>query len=152
VPIAPNGGGGTSLEAGLQAAETQTLTKPPRVALPDDDVEDDEPGAPESPASKDASPQEPPAKPLTHAQANKKMDALVGQLRDGGYITTQQLYAAMAKARNIDVATMSEVIEGAWGTDGALHWGPLRDSLTLAEARELHARLARLWVNVVNEA
>jgi hypothetical protein len=167
-PIAPGDGAGAllavSLADGLAAAETQKVTRTSRSAAPipaQDDL--DFGGAPVPPDESGASPPpiastpsdvnpsdapEPPEKPLTLHTAKRKMDALVGQLRESGEITTIQLYSAMAKTRNVDVETMSGVIEGAWGTDGELHWGPLRDSLTLKEARELHARLARLWMNV----
>lgn len=154
-PIAPAPGNGTSLEAGLKAAETQVLTKKPRVELPEDDVEDEVVVSSDKKiTAEDAAAFQKEwadAKPLNMRETKAKLNALVGQLREGGHITTLQLYAALAKARNVDVDTMTELLEGAWGTDGELHWGPLRDSLTLEEARELHGRLAKLWVNVQQE-
>lgn len=148
-PIAPAAGNGTSLEAGLLEAETQVITKKPRVELPEDDVEDD---GYEGPTVADMSNAETEAKgqdkPPTLVQCKKKLDALVGQLREGGHITTEQLYTALARQRNVDVTVMIDLEPKAYDEHGVLHWSPLRDSLTLTEARELHGRLARLWVNV----
>jgi hypothetical protein len=47
---------------------------------------------------------------------------------------------------------MIDVTEGAYGTDGALHWAPLRDSLTRVEASDLIDRLERLEANVPKAA
>jgi hypothetical protein len=49
-PIEPRAGNGVSLEEGLREAETQTLKKPPRVELAEDDaILDDTSGTPSSP-------------------------------------------------------------------------------------------------------
>ena len=154
IPIEPKTGNGASLADGLAAAETQTLKKPPRVALPDDDVEDEDPGASVPPVRADdtPAPQEPSDvgntmaastrdKPRTKAQATK-LDVLVGTLRDTlSVITTEDLYKALAKTRNIAVDLMIDVLSQAYSPDGVLHWAPLRDSLTRAEASDLIERL-----------
>ena len=154
-PIPTTASNGASLAEGLEAAETQVLAKPPRVPLPDDDMFADESGAPGADTAVDASPDVESEsqlalkeKPLTLQQSKKAMDAIVGQLREGGHISTENLWVAMARARNIGVDTLIDLYPEAYTPDGVLHWGPLRNSLTLKEARELHARLARLWVNV----
>jgi hypothetical protein len=143
-PLTGNGGNGVSLEDGLTAAETQTATRTSRSAAPipeHDDILFDEAPVPVD----DEAPTE---KPLTLLQCKTKMNALVGQLREGGKMTTEQLYVALAKERNLKVETMIGVLKDARDDEGVLHWAPLRDSLTLEEARALHARLARFWVNV----
>jgi hypothetical protein len=151
VPLAGNGGNGVSLEEGLVAAETQTATRTSRSAAPIPEHDDILFGEEPVPVEEEA----PVEKPLTLAQAKTKMNALVGQLRDGGSITTENLYVALAKERNVDVDTMfalatkkakEEGTQPPKDDAGDLHWAPLRDSLTLEEARALHARLARLWV------
>jgi hypothetical protein len=73
----------------------------------------------------------------------KMLDVLVGKLRDAGQITTQQLYAAISKERNIDADDMMKLIGGR-DTEGVLHWAPLRESLTKAEASALIERLSAL--------
>lgn len=144
-PLMGNGGSGVSLEDGLTAAETQTTPRSSRSAAPipeaDDLTFDNEPVPVE-----DAEPQ----KPLTLAQCKTKMNALVGQLRDGGKIETVHLYAAIAKTRGIEVDKLIANVKGQ-DEEGVIHWAPLRDALVLEEARDLHARLARMWVNVQAE-
>ena len=151
-PIEARAGNGTSLAEGLEIAETQVLTRKPRVELPEDDVldEGDEAGAslPPPDSSPSGSPAAPQDKPLSLRECKTKLNALVGQLRESKHITTEQVYARMASMRNVDVETMIGLTEGARDEEGVLHWAPLRDSLVVAEARELHARLAKLWVNV----
>ncbi len=77
-------------------------------------------------------PLEPPASEgapnLTAAQA-KKLNVLVGQLRPA-HVSTLQLWQSMGR-------------EPVLSEDGVLHWSPLRDSLTKAEASELIDRLER---------
>lgn len=77
----------------------------------------------------------------TQAQL-KKLNVLVGKLRDAGSITTEHLWAALAKERNVPVDTMIELLAGR-DAEG-LHWSPLRDSLTKAEASGLIDRLEKL--------
>jgi len=85
--------------------------------------------------------------PLTLARSKRAMDAIIGQLREQGKISTEHLWSAMATERGVDVTNMIELL-GGYDEEHVLHWAPLRDSLTLAEARGLHARLATLWKNV----
>jgi hypothetical protein len=61
----------------------------------------------------------------------KKLNVLVGTLREQGHIETEQLYKALGR-------------EPVLGEDGELHWSPLRDSLTKAEAHQLIERLQAL--------
>lgn len=77
------------------------------------------------------------------AAQTKKLNVLVGRLLDAGQITREQLYAAMARERQIDADLMIGVIDGARDENG-LHWGPLRDTLTKAEATGLIDRLSKL--------
>lgn len=72
--------------------------------------------------------------PLTAAQA-KKLNVLVGQLRDKGHITTAQLWRSTHR-------------EPVVSEDGELHWSPLRDSLSRAEASDLIDRLDKYQANV----
>ena len=57
----------------------------------------------------------------------KKLDVLVGQLRDEETLTTAHLYRAVGR----------EQVE----VDGRLRWRDLRDTLTRGEAHELVDRL-----------
>jgi hypothetical protein len=79
---------------------------------------------------------------VTAAQ-KKKLDVLVGTLRAADRLHTEHLYAAVAKMRGTDPDIW---IDGAKGLsdDGELHWGPLRDSLSKAEASSLIERLGKL--------
>jgi hypothetical protein len=66
-----------------------------------------------------------------------KLNVLVGQLRDNGFITTEDLYLAIAtRLRNLDAGL---VIEEVGGRDeaGGLHWSPLREALLRPEANQL---------------
>jgi hypothetical protein len=65
----------------------------------------------------------------------KKLNVLVGTLRDAGHITNEQLWRAIDPDH-----------EDTWprDEDGELHWSPLRDSLTRQEAHDLIDRLSRL--------
>lgn len=135
-PIAPTNGEGTSLEAGLVAAETQELTRKPRVPLPeDDDILDDEPKPAAAGNTVATSTRD---KPLTQPQA-KKLNVLVGKLRDAEHITTEQLWKALAQERGVDLEHLIALLDGR-DAEG-LHWSPLRDSLTRAEANGLIDRL-----------
>jgi ribosomal protein L37AE/L43A len=77
------------------------------------------------------------------AAQKKKLDVLVGTLREADRLHTEHLYAAVAKMRGTDPDIW---IEGAksLSDDGELHWRPLRDSLTKAEASQLIERLGKL--------
>ena len=143
-----------SLADGLREAETQTLAKPPRVPLAEDDgILDDEPGAASSPSPE--APQAPkPPKPTQ--RQTKNLDKLVGTLRKAGHITTEQVWARIASMRGMDVDNMIEIWKGVYVSDGEteerLHWSPLRDSLTREEASGLIDRLERYESNVGSAA
>jgi hypothetical protein len=79
---------------------------------------------------------------VTAAQ-KKKLDVLVGTLREAGRLHTEHLYAAVAKMRGTDPDIW---IQGAkdLSEDGELHYGPLRDSLSKNEASQLIERLGKL--------
>lgn len=83
-------------------------------------------------------------------QQAKALNSLVGQLReaeveleDGSktrVLSTEQLWAATARRRNVDVDVMIELLGGR-DEAGVLHWSPLRDSLTKEEASGLISTL-----------
>lgn len=171
VPVGSGpGGAGVSLEAGLAAAETQTSVRTARSAAPlpatDDDIAfgtepvpvPDESGATPSPSaavqgSAASGAPEPSSdvgntysnstsgKAATKAQKDK-MNVLVGQLRQAGYVTTEQLWANLAKARGAEVEVMVELLNGR-DADG-LHWAPLREDLTRGESNRLIDWLQRV--------
>jgi hypothetical protein len=66
----------------------------------------------------------------------KKLNVLVGQLRDGGHITTAQLYDAIAGLRSTGGEDLVLTL-GGYDAEGQLHWSPLRDALTRPEASQL---------------
>lgn len=72
-------------------------------------------------------------------QQKKKANVLVGQLRDGGHITTEQIW----KAGNLDP-------ELGRGEDGEIHWSPLRDMLTKEQASSLIDRLEKFAETVAS--
>lgn len=137
-PIEQTSGNGATLAEGLKAAETQTLAKKPRVQLPDDDVDDEDPGAP-SPLTT-PEPQVP-----TLEEDLVALNALVGQLRESGAITTKQIWRAVARMRKLLTDGMIELLCGELLADDDLHWSPLRDSLDAKEAAELRRRLGKKW-------
>ncbi len=151
--------GGITVEAGLEAVARESAPRIPnaRSAAPlgpaPDDIEFgaaapipvDEPepidaGSSKAPAATQPPPNVPPK--ATDAQ-KKKLNVLVGKLRDGGKIETRHLWAALAKSRSFDTDQMIELLEGVDG-EGVLHWSPLRDSLNKDEAHELIERLLPL--------
>lgn len=147
---------GVTLEQGLAAADRDSSTRTARSAAPipspgDEIPFGDAPVPVDDPGVTANSPLETGA-PGSHLKPTKrqadKLNVLVGTLRDGGHITTQQLYSALAKSRNVHVETMIGVIAGAEDASGDLHWAPLRDSLTRPEASDLIDRLERLEANV----
>lgn len=87
----------------------------------------------------------------------RALNALVGRLRetevevaDGTktrVLSTEQLWAATARRRNVEVDTMIALLNGR-DDAGELHWSPLRDSLTGVEASDLIGKLedrAQRW-------
>jgi hypothetical protein len=72
----------------------------------------------------------------------RKLNVLVGTLREAGHITNDQLWRAIAKERQVDVETMIEIFGGR-DAEGELHWSPLRESLDKGEASGLIDRLEK---------
>lgn len=100
-------------------------------------------GTPMSDGWEDHPPDYHPGKPVKHITdaQKKKLNVLVGKLREGrGRITTEQLWQAVAKRRNLDWTWLVEAKRGRY--DGELHWSPLRDDLTQEEASTLIEQLA----------
>ena len=117
---------------------------PPDVRLPVgeqaviDAVKESFPGAEEVPADEVT-----PTSTAADAQTRKPtkdqktaLDALVGRLRREGVIATYQLWRVIAKVRGENAPEMSERLGGV-DAEGALHWAPLRDSLTRVEAHRM---------------
>lgn len=103
-------------------------------SIPEDDPGALSPKAPQS--SSDLKPT---------AGQRKKLGILVKTLRDErGVITTENLWAALANSRNVDVTVMIDLYEGSYDEHGVLHFGPLLASLTRGEASNLIDRLERL--------
>lgn len=75
--------------------------------------------------------------PITAAQ-KKKLNVLVGKLRDAGHITTEQLYRRCQ-------------VEPVPGEDGEIHWSALRDSLSRAWASGLIEALSKLEARLAEE-
>lgn len=147
---------GVSVQEGLQAAARQAEPRATtaRSAAPMGPVGDfsgdghvpvpDETLDPTQPVV-DASPAAPVRGPaLTEAQA-KKLNVQVGKLRTAGKITTEHLYQAVAKVREIEVDELvASLAEGARDAEGELHWGQLREALSKREATALIERLQAL--------
>jgi hypothetical protein len=102
IPIAPREGNGSSLAEGLEVAETQTLTKPPRVTLPDDDV-DDESGVSPKPVA-DPSPGPGTDAPGISQAQRKRLFAIA---RERGYEDTELRSLIEAQTGQQSTAGMS---------------------------------------------
>jgi hypothetical protein len=82
------------------------------------------------------------------AAQTRKLNVLVGKLRetldeDGKpRLTTEQLWSAVATMRGVDRNLLISAL-GGLDIEGVLHWSPLRDGLTKAEASSLIDRLER---------
>jgi hypothetical protein len=76
---------------------------------------------------------QPPEQTWATAAQKKKLDTLVGQLRNAGVVTTDRVYELAGR-------------EAVVGEDGVLHWAPLRDALTKAEASRLIDALENIEV------
>lgn len=66
----------------------------------------------------------------------KQLDVLVGKLRDGGHISTEQLWMSIGTLRPASDKDMVDELGGR-DEDGQLHWAPLREDLTRPEADQL---------------
>lgn len=124
---------GVTVEEGLEAAARSgsPRTTNGRSAAPIPSVDSDEIafGSDPVPVPPDDPPAASNAADATAAQ-KKKLNVLVGQLRDGTNLTTEHLYRALSRP-----LTVSD--------DGELHWSPLRESLSKVEASELIDRLEK---------
>jgi hypothetical protein len=69
---------------------------------------------------------------------------LVGQLREADKLHTEHLYWAVGRMRDVDPEDLAKAMPGAIDEAGELHYGPLRDTLSKAEASELIDRLSKL--------
>lgn len=76
--------------------------------------------------------------PMATDDQKKKLDVLVGTLRDQGHLLTGHLYTATSRDPEV-------------GEDGEVHWAPLRDSLTKDEASALIDRLERYEQNLAEK-
>jgi hypothetical protein len=87
-----------------------------------------------------------PADEKVSAPANylKKLDVLVGQLRKAERLHTEHLYAAVGRMRDVDPEDLARAMPGAVDGEGVLHYSPLRDTLSKAEASNLIDRLSKL--------
>ena len=99
----------------------------PSVPLTDEAVSRAVSDEPASPTVKLASP-----------ARKKKLDILVGELRDAGAVTTEQLWLAVGREPTADA-------------DNRVHWRTLRDILNVAEADHLIERLTRYRTNLALE-
>ncbi len=155
-PIAQIGQGGVSAAEGLEAAARQAEPKAQssRSAEPIGPVADfvdmtpvpvpsDDPIGQPVVEAETAKPIPPNVPPLATDAQKKKLNVLVGKLRDAGAIETEHLWSALAKSRSFEREQMIELLEGK-DADGVVHWAPLRDSLTRPEATELIDRLVAL--------
>lgn len=81
--------------------------------------------------------------PSPTAPQLKKLNVLVGTLREQGHITTEQLWTSLRPEQ-------TDLWPGDWPRDenGVLHWSPLRDSLTKQEASDLIERLQKFADNL----
>ena len=161
-PVEPRADNGTTLAQGLEIAHTQTHISRAKGQTPRPQLDDDiefgagpvvaEPETPQAPTPAEADaiqkavnePEdgEPPkgAKPTTATVAQRtKLNVLVGKLRPA-HITTEQLYASLGRTRDLPAEMIAELVGGR-DLEGVLHWAPLRDSLTRAEATDLIDRL-----------
>ncbi len=153
IPLADNGGNGVSLEEGLAATETQTVTRTSRSAAPIPMVNDelDFGGAPVPPDTTGASPPdsapsaaEPSEAPApSHEENIAALNALVTSLSEQGVVSKRQVWVAVARMRQKPVDELIELYGGI--SDGELHWSPLREVLRSEEASELRKRLGAKW-------
>lgn len=138
-------------DTGVTVAEALELTAGPaaprpttsRSAAPIPEIADVPFGDDPVPVQDDTAPGAATETPKATQAQTRKLNVLVGKLRDNNKITTDQLWAAMAKARNVPADTMMELLDGR-DEQGESHWSPLRDSLTKVEASDLIEHLSKL--------
>jgi hypothetical protein len=88
-----------------------------------------------------------PGTPATAAQ-KKKLNVLVGRLRPD-HISTDQLYSAVARMRDVDPQLLRTL---GYDDTLTLRWSLLRERLTKGEAHDLIERLERLEENSAGES
>jgi hypothetical protein len=148
-PIVASNKSGTTLTEAIETVEQQEPHRGPRSAPPispaDDDIFEVE-------AVPVPIPDEPEGGnlPRTPAQT-RKLNVLVGKLRQGGHITTEQLWSAVATMRDVNLALLVTAL-GGLDMDGVLHWAPLRDNLTITEASRLIDRLEQFEAKLREES
>lgn len=102
-------------------------------------------GTPFSDGWEDHPPDFNPSTPVTLATKlqKKKLDVLVGNLREtsNGRVTTERLWESLARGRGADMEALIRRNHGRDG-DGVLHWSPMREVLTKAEAHALIEKLS----------
>lgn len=107
----------------------------------------DPPVGPQAAADPEPAPSDEGAEPEEHGTAFPTerqigaLDALVGMLRRDNHITTASLYDSIAKLRNTGGLDVAEIVKG-YDSEHVLHWKPLRESLTRAEASQLYEWLS----------
>jgi len=142
---APATAGSADAAAALDAvtgAPVERASGGPRDAAPLPTAQFDPEPMPQAPAD-DAPPfggyagdELPQTKRLTNAQATK-LNVLVGGMRDAKLITTEHLWLSVAqRLREVEASALIEELGGR-DSDGVLHWSPLRETLTRAEAGQL---------------
>lgn len=161
LPAADRRGGGASLAEGLdvvEKADTRAKTSrsaedvgPSEVEPSEDEIEIEDEGLVLTEEKPKPKPPPPPADredyeearktKLATAAQKKKLNVLVGKLRDErGLIKTVHLWQAMKKEPVLSVE------------DGELHWSPLRELLTRVEAGDLIERLEKLDADMPADA
>lgn len=129
-PPRPELPAGEPLPADASFAEERRPDFGAAPALPDEPA----PLAPEAPAPAQGNGA---VEMITVAQ-KKKLNVLVGKLRDAGHITTEHLYRRCQ-------------VEPVPGEDGEIHWSALRDSLSKTWASGLIEALSKLEERVAAE-
>lgn len=82
----------------------------------------------------------------------RKLNVLVGTLREAGHVTTDGLYDAVATRLRGTAGLDLALTLGGYDEEHVLHWSPLRDSLTRSEAHQLIEWLVKLEARVAAES
>lgn len=109
----------------------------PRAAAPIGPTHDEFPSEPLPVEADEPLPTAPAGPSEATAKRNRQLDYLVGTLREGGHITTDQLWQAIAKLRKQEAWEELVAIYGGRDRAGQLHWAPLREALDEAEGEQL---------------
>jgi hypothetical protein len=92
-----------------------------------------------------------PTEPMIDTRQRKKLNTLVGQLRDKGkHITTEDLYLGIGTLRDQQGDDLMIDVGGV-DVQGVAHWSPLRETLTHAEADQLIEWLTKKGQRVIRE-